>query len=334
MHAHRHRASKQEEPTMAEEARKAEATSVAGMGLALAGYAVLFILKLITYFATGFGVMYAEALHSLADMLISGFLLVAALWSRKPADQHYRYGYGRAQNVAALAAATIFISFTALEAFREAVNRLFGGEAPDYANPSLAIGVTLIAIVISALPLAKIRRGKEKGAAARAQFVESINDEVALFAALGGIVLVANGMPIADGIASLVVAGVIAVNAGILWWENAQNLMGRSPAQDVYTRIEDAARSVKGVLGVHDLRAETLGGQVHLEMHITVSRGTPIEEADRIASQVDAEIGKLVRHAYCTIHVDPVDPARTETAGSDSVQTDSLELEKLHAGNR
>lgn len=59
-------------------------------------YTVLFVLKVITYFVTGVGVMYAEALHSLADMLISGFLLVAALWSRKPADQRYRFGYRRA----------------------------------------------------------------------------------------------------------------------------------------------------------------------------------------------------------------------------------------------
>ncbi len=315
---------------MAEETTPAEATSVSGLGMALGGYTVLFVLKLITYFVTGVGVMYAEALHSLADMLISGFLLVAALWSRKPADQQYRFGYGRAQNVAALAAATIFISFTAVEALRESINKLFGGEASEYSNLTLAIVVTLIAIVISAFPLAKIWRGKEKGAAARAQFVESINDEVALLAALAGILLVANGVPAADGIASLVVAGVIAVNAGSLWWENAQDLMGRSPEKQVYTQIEDAARSVKGVLDLHDLRAEMLGGQVHLEMHISVARGTPIEEADRIAGQVEAQIGKHVRHAYCTIHADPAEPGKSATTQPDLVPTSRLELEKAH----
>ncbi len=295
---------------MAEETTPAEATSVSGLGMALGGYTVLFVLKLITYFVTGVGVMYAEALHSLADMLISGFLLVAALWSRKPADQQYR--------------------FTAVEALRESINKLFGGEASEYSNLTLAIVVTLIAIVISAFPLAKIWRGKEKGAAARAQFVESINDEVALLAALAGILLVANGVPAADGIASLVVAGVIAVNAGSLWWENAQDLMGRSPEKQVYTQIEDAARSVKGVLDLHDLRAEMLGGQVHLEMHISVARGTPIEEADRIAGQVEAQIGKHVRHAYCTIHADPAEPGKSATTQPDLVPTSRLELEKAH----
>lgn len=204
----------------------------------------------------------------------------------------------------ALAAATIFISFTALEAFREAMNKLFGREASEYSNLTLAIVVTLIALVISALPLIKIWGSKEKGAASRAQFIESINDEVALFAALVGILLIANGVHAADGIASLIVAAVIAVNAGILWWENAKNLMGHSPKEDLYRQVEETAKSVKGVVGVHDMRAEMLGSQVHLEMHIEVPRGTPIEEADLISERVDDEVGKNIEHAYCTIHVD------------------------------
>ncbi len=292
---------------MTEEAARPETTNISGLSVALGGYTVLFILKLITYLVTGLGVMYAESLHSLADMLISGFLLIAALWSRKPADESFRYGYGRAQNVAALAAATIFISFTALEAFRESMNKLFGGQASEYSNLTLAIVVTLIALVISAFPLVKIWRGQEKGAASRAQFTESINDEIALLAALIGILLVANGVWMADGIASLIVAAVIATNAGILWWDNAKNLMGHSPEKDFYQRVEQMAKSVKGVVGVHDLRAEMIGGQVHLEIHIEVPRGMTIEEADRIAEQVDGELGKAIEHAYCTIHVDPAE---------------------------
>ncbi len=289
---------------MAKETIGAEKTSVSGLALALGAYTVLFTIKLITYLVTGLGVMYAETLHSVADMLISGFLLVAALWSRKPADQSYRYGYGRAQNVAALAAATIFISFTALEAFREAMNKLFGGGESEYSNLTLAIAVTLIAIVISALPLINIWQSKEKGAALKAQFTESINDEIALLAALIGIMLVGQGVAIADGLASLIVAAVIAINAGGLWWQNAQDLLGRSPENEFYHQVEATAKLVKGVVGVHDMRAELLGGQVHLEMHIEVPRGTIIEEADHIAEQVDDAVGKSIAHAFCTIHVD------------------------------
>jgi len=33
-----------------------------------------------------------EALHTLSDVLISGFLLVAAIWSRKEADEVHMFG--------------------------------------------------------------------------------------------------------------------------------------------------------------------------------------------------------------------------------------------------
>ena len=54
--------------------------------LALAAYLVVFAAKLSAYFATGVVALLAESLHTLNDIFISGFLLVAAVCSRKQAD--------------------------------------------------------------------------------------------------------------------------------------------------------------------------------------------------------------------------------------------------------
>lgn len=60
------------------------------------------------------------------------------------------------------------------------------------------------------------------------------------------------------------------------------------------------------MLGVHDLRAEFIGPDVvHAGMHIEVQRGTPIEEADRIAEEVQKRIHEGSEEGFCTIHVDP-----------------------------
>lgn len=46
-------------------------------------------------------------------------------------------------------------------------------------------------------------------------------------------------------------------------------------------------RTLKLVVGVHDLRAEYIGpGTVHTGMHTEVRWGSPFEEADRIAEEV------------------------------------------------
>lgn len=277
----------------------------AGMWMALGGYTVLFGIKLAAFFYTHLGVMFAEAMHSTADMLIAAFLLVAAYLSRKPADSEYRFGYGRAQNIAALVAATIFISFTSLETLRESVPKLFAAPSEQAAALGVAITVLLVSIVISALPLIPLLRSKSRGAAEKAQLVEVVNDEIALVAALAGTVLVANGMPLADPIASIAVALVIAFNAVNLWRENAAGLMGRSPDDAFYDMVRETAMAVPGVLATHNVIAERVGEQTHLGMHIEVAAGTPIEDADRIADTVAALIDGKVEDIYVVVHTDP-----------------------------
>ncbi|MCL7413052.1 MAG: cation transporter [ANME-2 cluster archaeon] len=59
------------------------------------------------------------------------------------------FGYGRAQNVAALVAATIFISFTSFELYKEAIPRLFSPETGSYQDLSLALGIIIFSIASS-----------------------------------------------------------------------------------------------------------------------------------------------------------------------------------------
>ena len=281
--------------------------------LALGVYAVIFAAKLITYFVTGVMAMMAEALHTLSDVFIFGFLLLAALWSRKASDKTHMFGYGRAQNVAALVAATLFISFTSFELYRESIPRLFQTEEATFQNLGLALGVIIASMLFVAAPLIGMLRQKKRGAAAKAQLIELFNDELGLLAALVGILFIVWGYPIADPIASLVVATIIAWNAIKLFRENASFLLGRSPGPEFQAQAERVAQSVPGVLGVHDYRAEYVGPDVvHAGMHIEVSRGLPIEEADRIAEEVKRRIHEDTEAGYCVIHVDAAEQTRGE----------------------
>ncbi len=262
-------------------------------------------MKLAVYFATGVMAIFAEALHTLSDIFVSSFLLVASIWSRRQADEIHMFGYGRAQNVAALVAATLFISFTSFELYREAVPRLFEPEVASYQNLSLAIGVIVISMFIAAIPLINLFRQKKRGAAAKAQLTELFNDELGLLAALVGTLFIMQGEYIADPIASIAVATIISYNAAGLFRENMSFLLGRSPGREFLSEVENIARSVDGVLGVHDMRAEYIGPDtVHIGMNIDVKPGLPIEEADRIAEEVRENVHKSVRGGYCVIHVD------------------------------
>lgn len=262
-------------------------------------------MKLAVYIMTGVMALFAEALHTLSDIFVSSFLLVAIIWSRREADEVHMFGYGRAQNVAALVAATLFISFTSFKLFEEAIPRLFAPEEASYQNLNLALGVVVLSMFIAAIPLIRLFTQKKKGAAAKAQLMELFNDELGLIAALIGTLFIMGGINIADPIASLAVATIIAYNAIGLFRENLSFLLGRSPGQEFIKTIEGIALSVEGVLGVHDMRAEYIGPEtVHVGMHIEVQKGTPIEEASRIADVVREKVHGSVKGGYCVIHVD------------------------------
>ena len=298
-----------------------ESGELRALELTLGVYVLVFALKLVVYLMTGVMALLAEALHTLSDVFVSGFLIVATIWSRKAADQDHMFGHSRAQNVAALVAATLFISFTSFKLYEEAIPRLFRAEDATYKNLPLALGVIVVSMVIAAAPLVTLLRQKQHGAAAKAQLMELINDELGLLAAFIGTLFVLWDQPIGDPLAAIVVATIIAINAIGLFRENTSFLLGRSPGPQYLANMERLIRSVPGVLGVHDLRAEYIGPEaIHAGMHIEVRRGTPIEEADRIAHEAEERVHAGTPSGFCVIHVDPVEAPDVPLADQTAVE--------------
>jgi len=274
-------------------------------------YLVVMALKLGAWWWTGVMALLAEGLHTLSDVFVSGFLLIAARWSRRKPDAVHMFGYGRAQYVGALVAAVLFISFTSFELVREAVTRLVGHEEthPSRDVP-IALGVLGISMLFAAWPLVTLLRQKQRGAAARAQLLELVNDQLGLLAAGIGTVLVLAGFPVADPLAALVVAAIIGVNGVLLFKENLSYLLGRAPPAEVMRRIADTVRSTPGVVNVHRLRAQQLApASMHVEMHAEVRRGLPIEAANEIAEEVTRRVAALSAGPnFVSVHVDPERP--------------------------
>lgn len=277
-----------------------------GLVLSLATYLMIFAIKIAAYFITGVMVLLAEALHTVSDIFVSGFLLVALLWSRRKADELHMFGYGRAQNVAALVAATLFISFTSYKLLEESIPRLFRFEEATYATLWLALAVIGVSMAVAALPLGVLFSQHRQGAAAKAQLMELINDQIGLLAALAGTLSIWWGFPIGDPLASIVVAMIIAYSAMGLFRENLSLLIGRSPGPEFLARVELAARSVEGVVDIRELRAELVGPNViHAGLHLVVPRGLPVEEAHRLAEMVRDRVHEETSGHYCVIQIEP-----------------------------
>ena len=83
-------------------------------------------------------------------------------------------------------AATLFISFTALRLYEEAIPRVFSSGGTSFDNVGLAFGVLAFSMLLAAIPLAALLRSPERGPAAKAQMWELVNDQLGLLAALVG----------------------------------------------------------------------------------------------------------------------------------------------------
>lgn len=283
-----------------------QVTDTRGLKIALTVSVILFVLQLTTYFSTNMVAQLAAAFDSLSDIIISGFLWLSVYLSRKPADELHMFGHGRAQNVAALISASMLIFWLSFGAFQSTIPKFFESAQSEFQNVELALAVSVIAIFAYAIPFVDILRRKSRSPALKAQIVALLEMEVAFTAVLIGVILTAQGYSLADPIVSVFVASIIAISGVYLLKDNVSYLIGKAPSKEFMKKVESTAMSVTGVLGVHDLKAEIVGPDiVHAGFHIELARGTPVEEADRIAEETQAKIGKETGCRYCVIHVDP-----------------------------
>ena len=287
-----------------------ESSEIRTLRLTLALYVVILAAKMAAYLASGVMAVFAEALHTLSDIFITAFLLIAATYSRRQADAVHMFGYGRAQNIAALVAATLFISFTSFQLYQEAIPRLFRPHEVEYENLPLVLGVIVGSMVLAAIPLAMLYWQKARGAAAKALLMELVNDQLGLAAALVATILIPLGYPLADPIAAIVVATIIAANAIVLFRDSARFLLGKSPGPEFLAEMERAARSVPGVVNLRGVRAEYVGPDtVHAGMQIEVAPNITVEEGARITAEVRRRVHERVRPGYCYIEIDPAQDA-------------------------
>jgi divalent metal cation (Fe/Co/Zn/Cd) transporter len=164
-----------------------------GMTFALVGYFVLLALQLTAFFMTDIMALLAMAFETLASIIIAIMLLSAIFVSKKPADESHMFGYGRAQNVAAVIVSVVFIALLSIETFRAAIPKFWNLETASFSNINIAIIVSIISIILCFIPVIEIWRTKTSGASIKAQLISSAEDVVAYGAGLVATILVSRG---------------------------------------------------------------------------------------------------------------------------------------------
>jgi len=211
--------------------------------------------KFVAAFFTGSSAMLSEGIHSVVDTGNQVLLLLGINRSKKPADVTHPFGYGKELYFWGLVVAIVLFGLGGGMAVYEGITHLIHPSPLTNATVSyIVLGIAFVAEGISFV-IALQELWATKGNRGLWQAVHTSKDPaifVVLFedtAALAGLVIAFCGiffghqfnMPRLDGIASLVIGGILAAVAVYLVYESQGLLLGESAAPEIVQCIQRLA---------------------------------------------------------------------------------------------
>jgi divalent metal cation (Fe/Co/Zn/Cd) transporter len=151
-------------------------------------------------------------------------------------------------------------------------------------------------------------------------------DLLTSFAVLVGLAFVRLGHPEGDAVASLLIAGYVAVSSIRMGRRSLDALMDRAPT-GATERVEQAARSVTGVEEVRRIRLRSAGGPLQADVVVAISRTLPLEAAHDLTEDIERAVRAVEPDADVVVHVEPL---ANETAVSQSVLAIAARDPRVH----
>jgi cation diffusion facilitator family transporter len=250
--------------------------------------------------------MSADGLNSLLDGVSNVVGLIGLAVAARPPDPNHPYGHRRFETLTSLAIA-LFMLLALFEIVQRSIDRLRHDVTPEVTAISFVVmlGTLLVNIVVTMWERRAARRLSSSILLADARHTGS--DVFVTLSVIGGLIAVRLGFDWADVALALVVAGVIAWSAWQIVREAALSLSDEAVAST--EKIEQAARSVPGVRGIHNIRTRGGEGLIWVDLHIQVDPTMPVDRAHDISSDVAARIEKEIgERADVTVHIEPADP--------------------------
>lgn len=271
-----------------------------------ASNALLVALKLVVWFTSGSVSVLSEALHSVVDLVVTGFQLVSVRLATRPADADHAYGHGKFENVGA-ALEAILILATAGVVVAQAIQHI---RFPvSIAHLDLGIGVMLLSAVVNTLVWRGLERTAkdEQSPALHAEAAQLRADVwTALGVALGLLAIRLAGVALIDPIISLMIAGLIVKAAYDVSARAFVDLTdGRLPHEQE-ALIHDIIERHHGIFaGYHKLRTRRSGGFEFIDFHLQMKGDMPLQQAHDLSDTIVVDIKHALPRAHVLIHLEP-----------------------------
>jgi cation diffusion facilitator family transporter len=264
----------------------------------------LMVLMLGVGLATSSLGLVSTGIESTGDVVAAVVTFFAVRLGARPADESHPFGHRRAENLSALAEASILLG-GGLIVVIEAIQRLIGGHS-SLSPRWYVFAVISLAIVVN-VGRAVIARNSARrygSTALRSNSFHFASDVGGSIAVLFGLIVVHSGFRDGDAISALIVAGLIFTAAGRLIFENARVLMDSAPAH-AQAVARDAIASLSPGIEVDRLRLRESGGRYFADVVVAVPPGRAVIEGHAAADEVERAIEQVLPNSDVVVHVEP-----------------------------
>ncbi|MBN1611346.1 MAG: cation transporter [Polyangiaceae bacterium] len=275
---------------------------------------LLMVSKLAIGLVIGSVSVLSEAIHSGVDLLAAAIAFFAVRESGRPEDQQHAFGHGKVENLSALAEA-ILIFVAAGWIVYEAIHKLLRPAPIDAPWAGvLVMGVSSAVNAYVSARLFAVARETESSALEadawhlRTDVYTSVGVMVGLgLVWLGGLVVASQSVMWLDPVVAMIVAAFIVRAAWHLSRDAIGDLMDTQLPQNELDAIAECLGSIKGPLhSYHGLKTRRAGPTRFVELHLEVPKTLSVEEAHRVADEVEQSIQKRLRSVSVTTHVEPI----------------------------
>lgn len=285
----------------------------------LVGSVVNIILTVFKIFAGVLGrstAMIADGIHSLSDLMSDIVVIVFVKISAKGRDKDHDYGHGKFETFATLIISLMLI-VVAVNLMSGGINKirqiLDGGEV---SSPGMiALWAAVASIVLKEI-LYRYTIIQGKALNSPMMIANAWHHRSDAFSSVGsllgiaGAIFLGDKFVILDPITGCVISIFILVMAVKMSVPAIKELLDVSLPDDVEEKIEATAKSVKGVVDLHELKTRREGPGIIMEGHLVLDSEISLKEAHDISKKVEESLRKeFGPETQISLHLEPEDDA-------------------------
>lgn len=270
---------------------------------AIAVNAVILIAEAIGGWITGSLALLSDAGHNLTDVGALVLAFFAARFASLPATDRRTFGYYRLEILSALANGVILV-LVSLAILYEGFRRL---SAPPDIPGTLVLIIAVIGLGGNLMGAAILMRDRDQ-LNVHGAFLHLIADSISSVGVIiAALVVIYTGNPIADVVASVLIAVIIILSSYNLIRETIDILLQAMPRGMEMEALQTCVGDIPDVLSCHDLHVWSLTSGHHVAtLHVVVPR-EKLPESERIIHDVTRRFHDQFGISHTTVQVEPPD---------------------------